>query len=50
MRKEKSEPKIFSQMVVNDGDESHGIPIRKKPPEKQIQSHPLSPPKTQGKS
>ena len=26
----KSEPQIFSEMIGLDGDESHGIPIRKK--------------------
>ena len=37
----KSEPKILSQMDPNgggfDGDESHGIPIHKRSPTKQIQ-------------
>ena len=34
----KSEPKILSQMVVRDGDESHGIPIHEKNhQQKQIQ-------------
>ncbi len=34
-------PNILSQMVVNDGDESHGIPIRKKITKKQIQEYGL---------
>ena len=35
---EESEPKILSQMVGLDGEESHGIPIRKNSPnKKQIQ-------------